>query len=101
MSQEELVGVMAWVSVLAGKQVEARKTLSQLIERSKREYVGGYELAWIHAALGEKDLAFQQLARSYQDHQPQLAFLKVDPRLDPLRSDPRFPELVRKMNLEQ
>ena len=91
----------AWVWALAGKQAEARRVLRQLIERSKREYVGGWELAWLHAALGEKDLAFQQLARSYQDHQPQLAHLKVDPRLDSLRSDPRFRELVRKMNLEQ
>jgi len=85
---------------LAGKQAEARRSLSHLIERSKREYVGGYELASIHAALGEKDLAFQQLERAYADHQPQLAHLKVDPRLDPLRSDPRFRGLVRKMNLE-
>ena len=100
MSQKELVGVMAWVSVLAGRQVEARRTLSRLIERSKREYVGGYQLAWIYAALGEKDLAFQQLERSYQDHQPQLVHLKVDPRLDPLRSDPRLRALVRKMNLD-
>jgi len=63
--------------------------------------VGGYELAIIHAALGEQDLAFRQLERSYQDHQPHLANLRVDPLLDPLRSDPRFRELVRKMNLEQ
>jgi tetratricopeptide (TPR) repeat protein len=94
------VSESAWLLAVAGKKAEARRTLRQLIERSEREYVGGWELAYIHAALGEKDLAFQQLERSYQDHQPQLALLKVDPRMDPLRSDPRFRELVRKMNLE-
>ena len=94
------IAYSAWISALAGEQVKARRTLGQFIEESKREYVGGYELAWIHAALGEKDLAFHQLERSYQDHQPQLANLKVDPRMDPLRSDPRFRGLVRKMNLE-
>jgi len=92
--------IRAWGLALAGRQAEARRTLNQLIETAKREYVGGYELSWIYAALGEKDAAFRQLERSYHDHQPQLAHLKIDPRLDPIRSDPRFRELVRKMNLD-
>jgi len=91
----------AWICATAGNQAETRRILDGLVERSRREYVGGYELAIIHAALGEQDLAFRQLERSYQDHQPHLANLRVDPLLDPLRSDPRFRELVRKMNLEQ
>jgi tetratricopeptide (TPR) repeat protein len=91
----------AWICAMGGNQAEARKILDGLVERSRREWVGGYQLAIIHAALGEQDLAFQQLERSYQDHQPQLANLRVNPLLDSLRSDPRFRELVRKMNLEQ
>jgi eukaryotic-like serine/threonine-protein kinase len=91
----------AWIYARAGNQAEARRILEGLVERSRREYVGGYELAIIHAALGERDLAFRQLERSYQDHQSHLANLRVDPLLDSLRSDPRFRELVRKMNLEQ
>ncbi len=97
----DLPSLKAWICATAGNQAEARRILDGLVERSRREYVGGYELAIIHAALSEQDLAFQQLERSYQDHQPQLANLQVDPRLDSLRSDPRFRELVRKMNLEQ
>ncbi len=91
----------AWICAKAGSQAEARRILDGLVERSRREYVGGYEVAIIHAALGEQDLAFRQLERSYQDHQPHLANLRVDPLLDSLRSDPRFRELGRKMNLEQ
>jgi tetratricopeptide (TPR) repeat protein len=90
----------AWICATAGNQAEARGILDGLVERSRREYVGGYELAIIHAALGEQDLAFRQLERSYRDHQPHLANLRVDPLLDSLRSDPRFRRLARKMNLE-
>ena len=78
----------------------AREILHQLIELSKRQFISGYEIAHLHAALGESDLALAQLERAYREQQPQLARLKVDPMLDPLRSDPRFTALVRKMNLE-
>jgi serine/threonine-protein kinase len=90
----------AWICATAGNRAEARRILDGLVERSRREYVGGYELAIIHAALGERDLAFRQLERSYQDHQPHLANLQVDPLLDSLRSDPSFRRLARQMNLE-
>jgi TolB-like protein len=90
----------AWICAMAGNRAQARRILDGLVERSRREYVGGYELAIIHAALGERDLAFQQLERSYQDHQPHLANLRVDPLLDSLRSDPRYRRLAQQMNLE-
>ena len=67
---------------------------------SKRQFISGSEIALLHAALGEPDLALAQLERAYREHEPQLARLKVDPMLDPLRSDARFITLVRKMNLE-
>jgi serine/threonine-protein kinase len=91
---------VAWLRALEGNKAESRGILSELLERSKREFIGGYELAHIHLALGENERALEQLERSYRDCQPQLANLKVDPRLDALRSDPRFAALVRKMNLD-
>ena len=91
---------VAWLRTLEGKGAEARRMLDELVERSKREYIGGYELAHIHVALGEKQPALEQLERAYRDCQPQLANLKVDPRLDDLRSEPRFVALVRQINLE-
>ncbi len=91
---------VAWLRALEGKGAESRRILNELLERSKREFIGGYELAHIHLALGENERALEQLERSYRDCQPQLANLKVDPRLDALRSDPRFVALVRKMNLD-
>jgi TolB-like protein len=89
----------AWLHALLGHAAEARRLLKDMAERSRREYVGGYEMGYIHAALGETTLALQQLERSYDDCQPHLADLAVDPRLDSLRDLPRFQALVRKMNL--
>ncbi len=97
----EDVEIDAWLHALSGNAPEARRILKELIERSKREYVGGYELAHVYAALGESRLAFEQLERAFQDCQPQLANVNVDPRFDSIRPDPRFAALVRKMNLER
>jgi hypothetical protein len=49
------------------------------------------------AELGEKDKAFTELNQAYQNHEYFLVWLKVDPRLDPLRSDPRFEDLLRRV----
>ena len=60
-----------------------------------------YFAAACHAGLGEKEKAFEALKKSYDNHEVPLMLLKVDPRLDPLRSDPRFAELMRKVGLPQ
>jgi TolB-like protein/Flp pilus assembly protein TadD len=59
-----------------------------------------YEVATFHAALGEKDQAFVELNKSYEKRENALVWLKVDPRLDPLRDDPRFADLMRRMGLQ-
>jgi len=60
-----------------------------------------YKLAIAYSSLGEKDRAFEQLERIYQAHDYSVVQAKVDPYLDPLRSDPRFAELLRRMGLAQ
>ncbi len=54
----------------------------------------------IYAALGRNDRALEWLERAYQQHSAGLAYLKVNPRYDGLRSDPRFVALLRKVNLQ-
>jgi len=54
----------------------------------------------IHAVLGDKDGAFVWLEKAYQARSDNLLFLKVDPKYDNLRSDPRFSDLVRRLNLQ-
>jgi serine/threonine-protein kinase len=82
----------------AGKRIEALKIISQLTELSKRRYVSLYRVAQAYAALGEFDQAFALLGRAYEEHAFELVFLKVEPENDPLRSDPRFQDLLRRMN---
>ena len=82
----------------AGRVREARECLRQLKQRSDVETVGTYGIAIIHAGLGEKDQAFEWLEKAYEVRDQGMSFLKVDPDLDPLRSDPRFQDLLRRMN---
>lgn len=60
-----------------------------------------YTRAASHAALGEKDKAFAELNRAYENRESVFVRLKVDPRFDPLRSDPRFTDLMRRVGLPQ
>ncbi|HEX2713824.1 MAG TPA: protein kinase, partial [Candidatus Acidoferrales bacterium] len=83
----------------AGKSAEARKLLSELKEYSKRRYVSWLDLATIYAGLGEKDQAFASLEKAYEQREPLLIEARVEPLFDPLRSDPRFADLLRRLGL--
>jgi hypothetical protein len=66
---------------------------------SKQKYVSPYDLAIIYTGLGEKDRAIEQLNKAYEGRSGWIIHLKVEPLFDPLRSDPRFADLVRQMGL--
>jgi serine/threonine protein kinase/Flp pilus assembly protein TadD len=82
----------------AGKRTEALKIISNLRELSKRRYVSSYVIAQIYTALGDTSRAFQWLDKAYQDRDTWLDWLKAEPGFDSLRSDPRFQDLLRRMN---
>jgi TolB-like protein/Flp pilus assembly protein TadD len=82
----------------AGSRAEAQKTLEQLTELSKQRYVMPYPVARIYTALGKKDEALRWLETAYRERAALMVFLKIDPRLDDLRSEPRFQDLLRRMN---
>ena len=86
----------------AGRKVEAQKVLDQLNDPSKREFTTAAGRARIYAGLGEKDKAFEWLEKSYEERSLATGFgtIKVDPAYDPLRSDPRCADLLRRMNLQ-
>jgi tetratricopeptide (TPR) repeat protein len=92
-------GGLAHAYARAGKSAEARKLLSELKEESKRTYVSWYDFAAIYAGLGEKDQAFTCLERAYEQHVDRLVEAKGDPLFDPLHSDPRFQDLMRRIGL--
>lgn len=77
---------------------EGRKLLHQLNDLSEQQYVTPYIVARIYAALGEHDEAFHWLETACQERAAWMMFLKTDPHLDSLRPDPRFQELMRRMN---
>ena len=85
----------------SGNQVEAQRVLAELKELSQRRYVSTYSIAMIYAALGDKEQAFQWLEKANDERNTEMVFLKVDPRADPLRDDPRFQQLVKKVGIPQ
>jgi eukaryotic-like serine/threonine-protein kinase len=84
---------------LAGKKPQAREVIVQLGAASKSQYVAPYFLGLVHASLGEKDQAFSALDKAFAQRDSYLVRLKVEPILDSLRSDRRFENLLRRMNL--
>ncbi len=84
-----------------GKEGEARKILDNLLKRAKDAYVPPIFLADLHFALGEKDQGFQWLDKGYEERDSTLPEIKVEPRFDCVRSDPRFAALLKKMGLEK
>ena len=76
------------------------KMLDELVALSAKQYVAPAEIAETFGALGRKDEAFKWLNKAYEERTAALVYLKVHPVFDPLRSDPRFQDLLRRMNLE-
>lgn len=83
----------------AGQVDAARKTIAELEKNVRKDGVGRYEIALVYAGLGKKQEAFKWLEESYRAKDVGLVYLQVDPCLNPLRSDPRFDDLVRRVGL--
>ena len=93
------LGMLGMVYALAGQKEEANKILNELLELNKRRYVTPAALANLYIGLDNKDQAFFWLEKAFQERSNYVAYLKVFPILDPLRSDPRFADLVRRVGL--
>jgi TolB-like protein/DNA-binding winged helix-turn-helix (wHTH) protein/Tfp pilus assembly protein PilF len=94
-----VLAALARTYAVSGRTTEARNLLDQLMQQSKKQYVSPFYVAIVYAGLGEKDQALDWLEKAYGDHSNAIIFLKVDPQLDTLRSNPRFHELQRKLRL--
>lgn len=102
-SPDDLVALtgLGYGCAVTGRREEAEKVLARLNELSKREFVSPVWMAKIYSGLGENDKAFESLERAYKDRSiVSVAYIKTNPMLDPLRSDPRYAELLRRMNLQ-
>jgi len=93
---------LAHAYAASGNRAEALKILQELERRSRAGYVSPYMIATVHATIGDKNKAFAYLEKAYLERSSDLSyFLKADLRVDSLRSDPRFQELLRRMNFPQ
>jgi serine/threonine-protein kinase len=85
---------------VAGRTAEARSVLDTLRRAATSRYVPAYWFALLHAGLGQRDSALRYLERAYEERSTVLAYLLIDPRLAPLRDDPRFLALSRRLGGE-
>jgi DNA-binding winged helix-turn-helix (wHTH) protein/tetratricopeptide (TPR) repeat protein len=81
----------------AGRRDEALAQIERLERRAKEGFGMGYEIAVIYAALGDKEKACAALLRSLTDHSQWIGWMKLDPRMDPLRDQPCFAEAQRRL----
>jgi DNA-binding winged helix-turn-helix (wHTH) protein/TolB-like protein len=95
-----IVSVLGYGYGMAGMKGEAQEVLKELDKLSRQgTYVSAFSKLTLYMALGEKDRAFEWLERAYEERFWYLGLLAADPLFDPLRSDPRYADLLRRMNL--
>ncbi len=90
----------ALIYAAAGRREEARK-LTDEVRQSASATNSPFAIAVLYAALGDKQAAFAWLEQAYNAHQSDLVSLKVEPSFDPLRSDPRFADLLKRVGLAE
>ena len=90
---------LAYSYALAGRQLEAQKAFDELLALSKRRYVSPGQIAIIHIARGEKDKAFERLEEANRVYDHNIMRVKIERRFDPIRSDPRFEDFVRRIGI--
>jgi TolB-like protein/DNA-binding winged helix-turn-helix (wHTH) protein/Flp pilus assembly protein TadD len=97
---QDPTAALAHAYAVLGKRAKAEKILGELERRSKTAYVSPYMIVTIYAGLGNKDKAFEFLEKAYQERSSDIAWqIKADLRIDNLRSDPRFQNLLRRVGL--
>jgi hypothetical protein len=84
-----------------GRQAQAHRALQALEEMNKRHPVDPAPLARAHMGMGHREEALRWLEKAYDQHSSGIVTLKVEPIYDPVRSDPRFTEIIRKMQFPE
>ncbi len=93
--------IEAYVYGRSGQQVKARRALERWQQLNRRRQMDPAAIALAYVGMGNKDEAFAWLQRAYSERSNALTALNVDPIYDPLRSDPRFQDLLRRVGLAQ
>jgi len=96
----EYQSYQTYLYAVSGKRVEALASLKQLEERYARHDLIGFDLAMVYTGLGDKDQAFAWLEKDLQTRSGLLPYVRWDPFFEPLRSDPRFADLMKRIGLK-
>jgi len=94
------LGVLGMAYGAAGRKGEANQILNELLKLEKQRYVSPMALAYVYSGLGNKDQTFAWLEKAHQERSNGIAFFKVSPTVDLLRSDPRFADLLKRIGLD-
>jgi TolB-like protein/DNA-binding winged helix-turn-helix (wHTH) protein/Tfp pilus assembly protein PilF len=96
----ETIAFGAYALAKSGKIAEARAALDELLELSKSRYVPPYNIALVYNALGETESALDYLEKGFAEKDVRMVFLKVEPKWNNLRTEPRFIDLMKRMNFQ-
>jgi CBS domain-containing protein len=96
----ETISMLGYAWALAGDSAKARGLLAELKSLAAQRYIPPNSFAVVHLGLGEHDETFTWLEKAYVDRDVRLSFLRVDRKWAPLRSDPRFVALLKRVGLE-
>ena len=96
-----VIGVLVRAYAHAGRRTEALRLLDELKRRQQTGYIPSAALVNAYLGLGDYEQTFSWLERAYKEHSPILQYIKVHPFFDPLRGDPRFADLVRRVGLPE
>jgi eukaryotic-like serine/threonine-protein kinase len=92
---------LAYIQGRAGQKHEAAGALRKLLDLNRRQPIDPMAIAAAHIGMGNNDAAVSWLETARAQHSNGLTALKVDPAYDPLRGDPRFQDLLRRVGLDQ
>jgi tetratricopeptide (TPR) repeat protein len=95
-----MVSLRGQLAALAGRRDDALGALKDLDAMSGQRYVSAYHCAVVHAALGDRDTAIDDLERAFDERSSWLVYVNVSPLLKPLRSEPRFIALLERLGLQ-
>ena len=93
--------ILAYFYAVSGQQEEARKILNTVKKRADEGSIDSVGMARIYTGLGDKDRAFRRLEVALERRTSSVALMHTFRKLDSLRSDPRFQDLLRRMNLPE
>ena len=94
------LGVLGYGYGMSGQTDQAHKILEELELKSRQGYVAASDISKVYAGLGDNDRAFAGLEKTYNNREPWIFGLKLDPGFDPIRDDPRFQNLLRRIGVE-